>query len=134
MASRKKKTWVYSPPRKSKPKVPENLKQELYEKGNKIVEEIFKPEYLEPVPENLTLNHLVDIYTKWYRNSFYFCSEYKCPPEAISSSFESKFARMEYLGDNKFELSYMRHTGKWWPLQTGSMEECLKNISTMLPY
>ena len=104
------------------------------EKGDEIVEKLLKPEYVKPVPDQLTLNHLIDIYTKWYRNYFYFCSKYKCPPQRISSSFESKFARMEYLGNNTFELTYMRHTGQWWQLETGTMDDCLKSISTMVPY
>ena len=134
MVSRKKKTWVYSSPRKPKPKVPDEIRQALQEKGDVIVEKIFKSEYLKPVPEQLTINHLIGFYTKWYRNYFYFCSKYKCPPEAYSSSFESKFARIEYIGNNKFELSYMRHTGQWGQLGTGTMDDCLKSISTMVPY
>ena len=134
MVSRKKKTWVYSPPRKPKPKVPDEIRQALQEKGDVIVEKIFKTEYLKPVPEQLTINHLIGFYTKWYRNYFYFCSKYKCPPDAYSSSFESKFARIEYIGNNKFELSYMRHTGQWGQLETGTMDDCLKSISTMVPY
>jgi len=134
MVSRKKKTWVYSPPRKPKPKVPDEVKQALQEKGDEIVGKIFRPEYLEPVPEQLIINHLMDFYAKWYRNYFYFCSKYKCPSEAYSSSFESKFARMEYIGNNKFELSYMRHTGQWVQLEIGTMDDCLKSISTMVPY
>ena len=112
MVSKKKKTWAYSPPRKSKPKVSDEIKQAPQEKGEEIVEKILKSEYLKPVPGQLTINHLIDFYAKWYRNYFYFCSKYKCPPEAYSSFFESKFARTEYIGNNKFELSYMRHTGQ----------------------
>ncbi len=134
MKPRRKKTWVFNPPKEPKPKVPDEIKQVLQKKADEIIEKYFKPEYIKPVPEQLNMNHLIDIYTKWYRNCFYFCSKYKCPPEAISSSFESKFARMEYVGDNKFELSYMRHTERWWPLATGSIEDCLKNVSTMVPY
>lgn len=26
---------------------------------------------------------------------------------------------MEYVGDNKFNLSYMRHTEQWWELYEG---------------
>ena len=129
-----KKTWVYSPPSKPKPKVPEDVKHELQKRGDEIVNNILKPKYLEPIPEELKINHLIDIFTKWYHNYFYFCSKYKCPPDALSSTFESKFARMEYLENDKFELSYMRHTGEWWRLETGSMDDCLKNISTMIPY
>jgi hypothetical protein len=134
MKSKKKKIWVYSPPQKPKSEVPDWIKQELQRKGDEMVEKIFKPEYLKPVPEQLIFNHLIDIYTKWYRNCFYFCSKYKCPPDAVSPSFESKFARMEYAGGDKFKLSYMRYTEKWQPLQTGSVEDCLKVISTMAPY
>ena len=134
MKSRKKKIWVYNPPKRPKPKVPDEIKQKLQEKGNELVETIFKSKYIKPIPEPLLLNHIIDIYTKWYRNYFYFCSKYKCPPDAISSSFESKFARMEFIDNDKFQLSYMRHTEKWWPLNTGSIEDCLKSISTMIPY
>ena len=134
MASRKKKTWVYNPPKKPKPKVPDEIKQVLQRKGDEIVKNIFEPEYLKPAPEQLTLNHIIAIYTKWYRNFFYFCLKYKCPPESNIPSFESKFARLEYLGNNKFEYSYMRHTGQWWQLETGTMDDCLKRISTMVPY
>jgi len=130
----RKKTWAYSPPKKPRPKVPDEIKQKLQEKGDEIVEKIFKPEFIKPLPEQMTLNHLVDIYTKWYRNCFYFCSKYKCPPDALSSSFESRFARMKYVGDGKFELSYMRHTEKWWALKTGPIEDCLQSVSTMVPY
>jgi hypothetical protein len=65
MATRKK-TWVYSPPKpkKIKPKVPEKMIQYLQEKGNEIVEKIFKPNYLLPVSEEQTLNQLIDIYAK----------------------------------------------------------------------
>jgi len=135
MATRKK-TWVYSPPKpkKKSSKVPEEMKQYLQEKGDEIVEKIFKPEYLKPVPEEQTLNHIVDIYTKWYRNYFYFCVKYQCPPDSYSSSFENKFVRLEYLGDDKFQYSYMRHTGQWWPTRKMTIDECLKHVMTQIPF
>jgi len=34
--------------------------------------------------------------------------------EGIENSFESKYAQLEYLGNDEFELSYIRHTGQWW--------------------
>ena len=38
----------------------------------------------------------------------------------------SRFARMEYTGQDRFNLSYMRHTGKWWEFYEGlSLDECL---------
>lgn len=134
MATRKK-TWVSSPPKptKTKPKIPEELKQYLQEKGNKIVEDIFKPEYIKIVPEEQTLNHIVDIYTKWHRDYFYFCVKYQCPPGSRPSSFENKFVRFEYLGDDKLQYSYMRHTGQWYPTFKMTIDECLKHVITEIP-
>jgi hypothetical protein len=50
-------------------------------------------------------------------------------PDALSPTFESPFARMEYVGDGQFNLAYMRHTGKWWEVYRGlTADECLKRI------
>ncbi len=136
--ARQKKTWVYSPskPQKKSIKIPDKMKQYLQEKGDEIVENIFKPEYLTPVPEKQTLNHIVDIYTKWYRNYFYFCAKYQCPPDSNSrsSSFESKFVRLEYLGDDKFQYSEMRHTGQWLPTFKMTADKCLELVAAGIPY
>jgi hypothetical protein len=135
MATRKK-TWIYNPPKpkKTKPKIPEEMKQYLQEKGDEIVEKIFKPEYLKPVPEKQTHNHIVDIYTKWYRNCFYFCVKYQCRPNSYPSFFENKFVKLEYLGDEKFQYSYMRHTGQWWPTFKMTIDECPEHVTTAIPY
>jgi hypothetical protein len=34
----------------------------------------------------------------------------------ISPFFEVGFARLEFIGENRFDLAYFRHTGKWWPV------------------
>ena len=134
MATRKKR-WVYSPPKptKTNPKVPEEIKRYVQEKSNNIVENIFKPKYIKPNTEGYTSNNIVDIYTKWYRNYFYFCVKYERPSGSYPSSFESKFARFEYLGDDKFQYSYMRHTGQWWPTFTMTIDECLEHVTTEIP-
>ena len=61
---------------------------------------------------------------------FYFISTYTCPgPNALSPTFESKFARMEYLGNAKFALYFMRHTGEWVGLYDAlSVDESMKAI------
>ncbi|MBD0368221.1 MAG: hypothetical protein ICV53_19225 [Flavisolibacter sp.] len=120
MAKKKPKMWVFSPPKPPKPKVPEELKAQVQEKANQLVETVLKPRYIQPPPKDERFNYLVDIYTKWHRNYFYFCSIYRSPgPNAISPGFESRFARLEYTGGNRFNLSYFRHTGQWWELYTG---------------
>jgi hypothetical protein len=131
--AKKKMYWFYNPPRQPKPKVPELIKIEVKEAGDKFVESVLKPKFIEPNPQNKRFNYLVDIFTKWRGNYFYFYSKYRCPgPDAIEPFFETGFARMEYIGKDRFNLSYMRHTGKWWEIFTElSLEECIETIRDM---
>ena len=60
----------------------------------------------------------------------YFISVCCSPgPQAISPTFEEKFAKMEYVGNAKFALSFMRHTGQWVELYAAlTVDECLQAI------
>ena len=50
-------------------------------------------------------------------------------PNAISPTFDTGFAPMEYIGKNQFNLSYMRHTGQWHEIYSGlSLDECLVKV------
>jgi hypothetical protein len=123
------KMWVYSPPKPPKPKVPDDLKAEVTVRAEALIEEL-KPLPIKKPPPGYTLNYIVDLYTKWFRGYFYFCAKYACPgPNAMSPLFEARFARMEYVGNNRFNLSYLRHTGEWIELEQGlTLNECLKAI------
>ena len=70
---------------------------------------------VKPPPEDERWNYLTGITTKWHRSFFYLVGHYASPgPDALSPTFESRFARMEYAGGGRFHLAYFRHTGKWW--------------------
>jgi hypothetical protein len=128
---KRQKRWIDSSPNPPMPKVPEDLMAEVEIKATELVETVLKPQHLKPPPEDQPFNYIVDIYTKWYRNYFYFCAKYACPgPNALSSFFETKFARMEYVGGrSRFNLSFMRYTGEWIALHRNlSLEECLAAI------
>ena len=131
MAKKKpKRMWVYAPGKPTPPSVPEDLKAEVKAKADDLVETVLKPQHVKPPPTDPRWNYITDIYTKWHRSFFYFCSTYACPgPNALSPTFESPFARMEYVGAGRFNLAYMRHTGKWWEVYQGlTAEECLETI------
>jgi hypothetical protein len=72
----------------------------------------------------------VDITTKWLGSKCYFISIYRSPgPHAISPTFEAKFAKLAYVGNGKFALSFQRHTGQWVELYDAlTVDECLKAI------
>ena len=125
-----KKTWGPRPPRKLKYKVPESVKAHVQKKADHLIQSTLKPKHIEPPPKDARFNYIVDIYSKWYQSYFYFCATYRCPaPNSISEFFESRFARLEYVGNETFSLSYMRHTGQWIELFTNlSLDECLESI------
>jgi hypothetical protein len=109
-------------------------KVELKTKATELIDAVLKPEHVKPPPKNAKWNYIVDLYTKWHRNYFYFCAKYACPgPNALSPFFDTGFARLEYSGgvgrQSRFNLSYMRHTGRWWEIGHGlSLEQCLAEV------
>ncbi len=111
--------------------MPDSLKAEVEAKAAALIENVLKPKHVLPPPKDGEFNYIIDIGAKWYRNYFYFFSTYACPgPNALAPTFESKFARMEYLGNATFALYFMRHTGEWVGLYDAlSVDESLKAIS-----
>lgn len=124
----KRKMWVYSP---AKPKISDALKIEVSKKADEFIESVLKPKFVQTSPsKDEKYNYIVDIYSKWYRGFFYLCAKYySVHPNAIKPYFEIKFARLEFVGNNHFALSFMRHTERWWELHPElTLEQCLKTI------
>jgi len=95
-----------------------------------FVESFLKPEFIKPPPRDHQWNYAVDIFTKWHQRYLYFCSKWRSPaPNAISEFFEVRFARLEYAGDDKYNVAYMRHTGQWWEIfQELTLDQCIEEI------
>jgi hypothetical protein len=127
--AKKRNPWDIRPQR-TKTALPAWIKAEVQTKADALIENVLKPKHVLPPPEDAQFNYIIDIVAKWYRNYFYFVSTYACPgPHALSPSFESKFARMEHLGNGKFALYFMRHTGEWVGLfDELTVDECMKAI------
>ncbi len=128
-----REVWVYDPAeafRRSGKRVPLNTRQEVERRAQTLIDSTLKPRYIQPPPQKAELNYLVDISGKWRGSFFYFCSKYCSPgPRALSPFFESKFARLQYAGEERFNLAYFRHTDQWWEIaQLLSLEECLAEI------
>jgi hypothetical protein len=128
--AKQRKAWVFSAEKSPKTSLPGTLKDEVETKANELIENVLKPGNIQPPPEGSQSNYIIDIKTKWIGSTCYFISIYACPgPNAIAPTFEEKFVRMELIGDAKFNLSFMRHTGKWVGLYAGlSVDACLKAI------
>ena len=128
--AKQRRAWMVGPAKKPKGSLDGTLKDEVDTKAKELIERVLKPKYIQPPPEGCQFNYITDIIAKWIGSTCYFVSIYACPgPNAIAPTFEEKFARMELVGDAKFNLSFMRHTGKWVQTYTGiSLDECLKAI------
>jgi hypothetical protein len=122
--------WVYDPAGTFRVPVP--LKQEVQRQAQNLIDSILKPRYVQPPDKKVQFNYLVNIHSKWRGPFFYFCSTYCSPgPNALSPSFESKFARLQYAGKGRFHLAYFRHTDRWWEIaQFLSLQECLSWIES----
>lgn len=123
----KMKVWVFSP-RASL--ISGKTKAEIDSFAEKRVN-ILKKMLAKQKPSK-TCNYVTDIYCKWIQKRFYLCAKYACPGKnALSPSFESKFARLERIGDGTFRLFAMRHTGEWMPiLSSHKLRECFKELET----
>jgi hypothetical protein len=117
-------------PAKKRASVTALIKSEVGTKAKDLIDNVLKPKHVLPPPGEAHSNYITDIGAKWHKNYFYFFSIYDCPgPNALSPTFESKFARMEPLGGGKFALYFMHHTGVWIRIFDAlSVDECMKTI------
>src|SRR5262245_20021239 len=107
-----RKAWTMSAGKRPKVSISGTLKDEMDTKARELNETVLKPKHVQPPPKGHELNYITDITSKWLGSKCYFISVYACPvSNAISPSFETKFARMDYVGNGKFNLAFMRHTG-----------------------
>lgn len=124
------KTWARSSRGPSQTKIPDAVKAAISAKAQHLIDADLKPAHIKPPPKKADFNFLIDLHVKWHGRHLIFCSTYACPgPHALSPTFESRFARMEYLGPDRFNLSYMRHTERWWEVYSGlTLEECFDHV------
>jgi hypothetical protein len=133
MAKKRPMTWLPSPIRPEKLPIKTALKAEVDAKVQKFVDNVLRPKFVLPPPKKPRFNYVIGVTTKWVGGSLYFISTYVCPGRRSSkpSTFEDKFARMVFVGNGKFNLSFMRHTGKWVELYSRlSLDECLTAIDS----
>jgi len=93
-----------------------------------LIEE-FKSQYVSLNP-NKEFNYLVDVYVRWCRDNLYFCGKYKSESSnRVVDEFEEMFVRLKITNMDNFDISYMRHTGKWASIAFGlTLKECLEMI------
>ena len=135
MAKKSNYGWVFvgDTPAGRTQKPTESVKRKTDISMQPFIEEL-KEKHLQPIPEPHDRNHLINVYGKWNRNFYYIYQTYKSPPEGyIKDKFDEGLVRMRYVGDEKFDLAYFRHTGEWVELPSSSkltITEAIEAIKT----
>ncbi len=101
----------------------------------RFIAETLKPRFL-PEIRPTEFNYPVDISRKWRANKYSFVVRYRSGfPDNAGEEFDAPFARLDHREDcfeaTRFDLMWMRHTGRWWLLHRSvSLEQALRHIAT----
>jgi hypothetical protein len=107
----KAKVWVLSKPRPAKPDEAE--KQRIVAACDAFIRDVLKPRFL-PRIKPTKWNYPVDIHGIWAGGRYRFVQRYRSGMEDNrGEEFDAPFARIDSVGANRFDIYWMRHTGKW---------------------
>lgn len=128
----RKQSWLPPKPKpQPKPKVDDLVRETIDLQVVSVVAKL-KKRYCKS-PHNPTFNWPDDLFTRWHRDALYFVvvmrKPHKRPP-----SFEARVARMEHIGDGKFNLAIPMRRG-WNTIMKDAMpEECLNEVSEYISF
>jgi hypothetical protein len=106
-------------------------KADITRNCQKFIDEVLKPRFL-PIIRPTQFNYPVDIQGKWHGTKYRFLQRYRSGfPENLGKEFDAPFTRIDWVGRNRFDIQWHRHTGQWFCLYRGlSLEAALKAIET----
>ncbi|MEP7358093.1 MAG: hypothetical protein ABI847_12690 [Anaerolineales bacterium] len=120
--------WVRLTPAEAKAFSAES-KQAIKATVDLIVERWMKPETLKHGGRRPGFGDVQDIYTKWRGPSLILVAKRRGGKvaDSIVPDFETQSGRLTLVGVDSFDVSYFRHTGRWWTIQSGcSLDTALK--------
>jgi hypothetical protein len=95
----------------------------------KFIADVLKPRFL-PAIRPTEFNYPIALSGAWHGNKYRFMIRFRSgDPHSREPEFEEPFARLEYVGRDRFDVSYQRHTGDWFCMFQGvSLAEALDLI------
>ena len=131
----KARTWAPAKPQATRPTDVE--KQRIVAACDAFIRDVLKPRFL-PRIEPTEWNYPVDIHGAWAGGRYRFIQRYRSGHKGNrGEEFDAPFARIDRVGPDRFDIYWMRHTGKWWRLYTGvtltAALQILETDSILLP-
>jgi hypothetical protein len=96
-----------------------------------FIDTVLKPHFL-PVITPTQFNYPVDIQGKWHGSKYRFLQRYRSGfDDNLGEEFDAPFVRLDWIGRNRFDVQWHRHTGQWWRVhQNLSLNAALDAIIT----
>jgi hypothetical protein len=117
VARMKAREWMPQAPRRAA--VGEAEKQRIVAACDAFIRDVLKPRFLPQINPTKS-SYPVDIHGVWAGGRYRFVQRYRSGHEnSRGEEFDAPFARLDRIGNDRFDIYWMRHTGKWWRLYTG---------------
>ena len=96
-----------------------------------FIDTVLKPRFL-PTVIPTQFNYPVDIQGKWHGSKYRFLQRYRSGfTDNCGEEFDAPFVRLDWIGRNRFDVQWHRHTGQWWRVhQNLSLNAALDAIIT----
>jgi hypothetical protein len=119
--------WVRTPNKAVPPSEAE--KRQIIEACETFIRDVLKPRFL-PEIRVTRWNYVVEIHGAWTGGRYRFIQRYRAGHgDNEGEEFDAPFARLDRMGPDRFDIKWMRHTGRWWPLYEGkTLKQALRII------
>lgn len=110
-------------------------KREIADRCDEFIAQKLKPRLL-PQIRPTDFNYPVDLFGRWRGNKYSFIARYRSGfPENKGEEFDAPLVRLDHveekLTDICFDVMWLRHTGRWFPLrQALTLDDALHFIET----
>ena len=113
------KQWTKAA-RAARPERPsETEKQAIIAACEAFIDDVLKPRFL-PRIWPTEWNYMIDIHGAWAAGRYRFLQRWRSGmAHNRGEAFDAPFARIDRIGRDRFDIYWMRHTGKWWRLHVG---------------
>ncbi len=127
----RKKQWMLRT-RVVRPTLPDEAeKRDIVAACEAFIRDVLKPRFLPRIIPT-QWNYVIDLHGVWGGGRYRFVQRYRSGMDDNRGyEFDAPFARIDRMSQDCFDIYWMRHTGKWWPVHAGvTLAEALRILET----